>query len=306
MKETTRILRKMGWDRTWLEPDVRWDFPVETWRKKLWLVELDLARTLYETCRDHGLTCFLVGGSMLGAVRHHGFIPWDDDIDIAMPRADYEELLAHPEWFSEPYFLQTPDTDPGYFYSYAKLRNSRTTAATPSFMYQPINQGVMADIFPLDPWVPEEGEPLYHRIMALNRDNSSYMRRSHPHLSPEEQARADSWSGRDPYENRKEIDRLARSFEGRETAYVSHAVITVDAYHSNYFPKADLAEQILVPFEGIELPIPAGYDDFLTREYGDYMSPPPGGVRSSGHLEFIFDPDRPYKEVLAEHGVQLD
>ena len=75
-------------------------------------------------------------------------------------------------------------------------------------------------------------------------------------------------------------------------------MITVDAYHSNYFPKEDVAERIEVPFEGFSLPIPKGYHDFLTREYGDYMQLPPLEKRDSGHQEFIFDPDKPYATLL--------
>ena len=304
MNEVKRLLRKYDLSSDWLREETRCEFVVEPWRKALWLVELDMALELKRVCREHDLKMFLIGGSMIGAVRHQGYIPWDDDMDIGMFRADYETLLAHPEWFEEPYFLQTPDTDPGYFYSYAKLRNSRTTALTPRFGYQPINHGMLIDIFPLDPWVPQEGLPVYEKVMELNRDNSAYMRRSNPRLSPEDQKRADSWSGRDPYETYQEIQRLARSFEGRACDFVSHAVITVDAYHSNYFPMEDLAEIIEVPFEMFQLPIPAGYEDFLTREYGDYRQLPPVEKRNSGHLEFIFDAARGYEQVLQELGMR--
>ena len=84
MKESTRLLHKYGLAKEWLEPEIRADFSVETWRKKLWLVELDLALELKNVCQTQGLSFFLVGGSMIGAVRHQGFIPWDDDMDIAM------------------------------------------------------------------------------------------------------------------------------------------------------------------------------------------------------------------------------
>ncbi|MBQ4424750.1 MAG: LicD family protein [Lachnospiraceae bacterium] len=303
MTEPQRILEKWQLPASRLEEEVICDFTVTPLRKKLWLVMLDMALELDRVCTEHGLKFYLIGGSLLGAVRHRGFIPWDDDMDIGMSRSDYDILRAHPEWFEAPYFLQLPQTDPGCFYGSAKLRNSNTTAYTPFHVWQGINQGIGIDILPLDPWVPELGEEIYERIKALNIDNSNYMRRSNPRLDAAGRARAASWSGRDPYENLKEIERLARSFETVEDApCLSHAVSTVDAYHSNYFPKEDLAELIRVPFEGFMLPIPAGYDHFLTQEYGNYMEFPPVEARSTTH-SLHMDPDTPYKETLRRDGI---
>ena len=304
MKESERILRKRNLPADWLKEEIRSGCEVPVLRKKLWLVILDMALELDRICTEHGLTWYLIGGSLLGAVRHQGFIPWDDDMDIGMPRADYDVLRAHPEWFEAPYFLQLPETDPGCFYASAKLRNSNTTAYTPFHVWQGINQGIMIDILPLDPWVPEEGEPIYDRIKAINIDNSNYMRRSIPDPDPVTKVRAESWSGRDPMENIREIERLAHSFEGREDATaLSHTVSTVDAYHHNYFKKEDLAAIIRAPFEGFLLPIPAGYDSFLTQEYGDYMQLPPVSERGTTH-SMVMDPDTPYKEILKRDGIR--
>ena len=130
-----------------------------------------------------------------------------------------------------------------------------------------------------------KANPEYKKIYTdlPANENGLTVSMMYSNLDAADRARAEAWSGRDPHENIREIHALARQFEGRETAYVSHAVITVDAYDSNYFPKADLEELIPHPFEGTELFIPAGYDDFLTREYGNYMEFPPVEKRNSGH-----------------------
>ncbi len=304
MTECERIIAKNeGITAEYLREEIRDEFTVDTDRKKIWTVLLDLALELDRVCEKYGLRWFLVGGSQLGAVRHKGFIPWDDDMDAAMPRADYEKLLQHADEFSAPYFLQTAENDPGYGYSFTKLRNSNTSAITWNFAWQPMNQGIALDVFPLDPWIPEEGEPLYEQVKALSRDNSAYMRRSNPDLDEAGKKRAAEWSGRDPRENCRMIEALARSFEGKKTGYLSHAVITVDDYPNNYFPEECFRELIRVPFEQFSFPVPAGYDRFLTQEYGDYMAFPPVESRGTKHAEFVLEPDVPYRDFLKEHGI---
>ena len=129
-------------------------------RKRLWNAEIELIVEFARVCEKHNLKWFATEGTLLGAVRHNGFVPWDDDVDIAMPRADYEKLksIASEEFRYPLYFdlwcnNEDPTDDRQILWwphvTFAKLRNSRTTMIEfPK--RENINQGIWIDIFPLD------------------------------------------------------------------------------------------------------------------------------------------------------------
>ena len=135
MTEIERILEKGVVTEDFLKEEIRNDFLVTTERKKLWAVILDLFLEFKRVCDKYGLKYYPCFGFLLGAVRHKGYIPWDDDLDVCMPRDDYERFLELRNEFSHPYFFQIPETDPGYFYGMAKIRNSNTTAMNQMFKY---------------------------------------------------------------------------------------------------------------------------------------------------------------------------
>lgn len=114
--------------------------------------ELDILQRVIDICERHEIKYFMFYGSLLGAVRHHGMIPWDDDIDIAMLREDYDRFLEVAEQELEaPYFLQTWNTDKECFFGgYAKVRNSNTTALDYLHENRKSNAGIWIDILPLD------------------------------------------------------------------------------------------------------------------------------------------------------------
>ena len=96
--------------------------------EQLQVAVLDIFKEFLCVCEKLNLKYYLLGGTLLGAVRHKGFIPWDDDIDVGMLREDYEVFLAHAqELLPDHLFLQTYKTDPGYHHVFAKIRNSNTT-----------------------------------------------------------------------------------------------------------------------------------------------------------------------------------
>ena len=119
--------------------------------KRLQLVELDILKEFIRVCNELNVKYFLDSGTLLGCIRHGGFIPWDDDIDVSMPREDYEIFLKEGQkLLKNKYFLQTYKTDPEYTMGFAKIRNSETTFIESSVKNLKINHGVYIDIFPLD------------------------------------------------------------------------------------------------------------------------------------------------------------
>ena len=122
----------------------------------LQLVELELLQEFDRICRKYGIPYCIIAGTMLGAVRHGGFIPWDDDADVALLRDDYERFRAVCEQELDPakYYFQDHAVTPGYRWGYGKLRRADTLFLREHQEHMPYDQGVFIDVFPLDA-VPE-------------------------------------------------------------------------------------------------------------------------------------------------------
>ena len=137
---------KLQIEPSFFQQEERCGYVVTSGMKRIWAVELDLLNEFARVCRENGLKWFAHAGTMLGAVRHRGFIPWDDDIDIIMPRKDYERLCKlAPSAFSHPYFFQDEQTDRYFARAFSRLRNSETTAIFENekdYRY-PYNQGIL-------------------------------------------------------------------------------------------------------------------------------------------------------------------
>ena len=297
MTEIDRILAKGVINQDFLKEEVICDFLVTTERKKLFAVLLDMLIEFDRICKKHNLRYYLDGGTLLGAIRHKGFIPWDDDIDVEMPREDYERFIKLNNEFSDPYFLQTPYTDPTYFYCPARIRNSNTTALVEMFAYQKFNHGVWLTILPLDNW-REEAEQEYDKIKSLIIENSTYMRISNPHLDEKNKERVKNYSGRNPFDTYNEIMNLARQFNGEPTEYLMIAIEALSPYNTKLWYAEDFKSTILADFEGYKFPIPVGYDRVLKTIFGDYMSFPKVEARGLHHRGVIFDIDKPYTEYV--------
>lgn len=305
MTETERIIDSGLIRPEFLQEEMQCGFLVSQQRKKLFAVILDLLVVFDEICKKHDLRYYLHSGSLLGAIRHRGFIPWDDDLDVAMPRDDYERFIQLTDEFKEPYFLQTPYTDKGYFYSFAKLRNTNTTAVVDLFKYAGFNQGIWISMFPLDFWDENGGRERYLEISKLVAHNSTYMRVSNPYLSEKDKLRVKAYQAeqRDPMHDFEEMHRLASFCKDPNSKYVTTAVITQSRYEDKIWDASDYASAVQVKFEGLSLPAPCGYEHLLTQWYGDYMKFPPIEERGEWHPGIHFDAEIPYKEYLRKQGI---
>lgn len=144
---------KLDIPQSFYEEEERCGYVVKKEMKEVWAVELDLLAEFMRVCKKNNLIFYADGGTILGAVRHKGMIPWDDDIDLMMTRDDYDRLckIAQKE-FRFPYFFQTEETDPGSRRGHAQLRNSMTTGILFCEKKQKLkfNQGIFIDIFPVE------------------------------------------------------------------------------------------------------------------------------------------------------------
>lgn len=294
-----------------LEEEIIDGVKVEKKTKEIWAVELDLYFQLRRVCEKYGLKYFADGGTLLGAVRHKGFIPWDDDMDFAMKRDDYEKLCeVAPKEFKYPYFFQTEFTDPGSQRGHAQLRNSRTTAV---IMYEaedyfPFNQGIFIDIFILDnlPDDPEERKKFVRHMEKTKLRFKKYARRS-TRYKPlkgikgllKKAVHQVLGSTRNPvYEK---FDREAQKYRYQETEECG--MVTLKPLVREYRYRNEwIRETAELPFMFTTVPVPADYRSFLNREYGSGWETP---VRASSlHGDTIFDTDRPYTEYIKNKGLR--
>ena len=119
--------------------------------RTLQLIELKILLEIKRVCETNNIKYFLIGGTLLGAVRHNGFIPWDDDIDIGMMRDEYKRFLeVFPLSKGDEYTLETTETDSGHAYLYGKVRLSGTTFQEERNKNVLENQGIWVDVFPFD------------------------------------------------------------------------------------------------------------------------------------------------------------
>lgn len=296
-----------------LESEIRDGYLVSSEMKEIWAVQLDLLNEFIRVCKKYNLTYYADGGTLLGAVRHKGIIPWDDDIDVMMFRTDYEKLckIAQEE-FQHPYFFQTEYTDPGSLRSHAQLRNSNTTAILKSNLDKDFtfNQGIFLDIFVLDA-VPDNEQLFDAQLSAIETlkrktfDFASYTNRYEVttsnkfkhiikyvlHIVLSFYYKITKRPNKYFVKLQKEITKYNKSETQRVAKYFDIPMNKKRrVWNRNIFTSS-----VEIPFEMFNISVPIGYIELLDQFYGSWKE---YKIGTATHGEVIFDTNTDYKEYL--------
>ncbi len=288
------------------QPEIRCNYYISHKMKKVWAIELDLLKKFAEVCEKYNLSYFMDGGTLLGAVRHKGFIPWDDDADVIMPRKDYNKLwsIASKE-FKEPYFFQTTLSENDFFRSHAQLRNSFTTGFIDEDEKKDINRGIFIDIFVLDN-IPDNilERNFFRKKIAFEKKMFVYQYDvAYKKLSLKKKAfyifvhfffRIVSYKRFFEHFNRNTLGKYTNTC----TALVGD--ITLKWRTNVQWERKWFEGYVYLPFENLMLRAPKYYNEVLSKQYGDFMKIPEDITASNfkSHGKVTFDPDTPYKEYF--------
>ena len=243
-------------------------------------IQMGILDDVHRFCKEHHLRYFLSSGTLIGAVRHKGYIPWDDDIDIYMPRQDYEQFM-HTYKDRGHYRVINPRLEDNYYYTFAKVVDQRTRMVEDEVQGYEI--GVYMDIFPVD-YVTENLQErgrvfrlkhLLYKIRRCKLSHENYLSSKLAYLCyrclPISVQQLNCW-----------IERLIVLREPTDTVC---NMTEAGPKMKGCFPATDIASSVDIEFEGRIYKTMVGYRDYLERTYGDYMTLPPVEQRVTHHFE---------------------
>ena len=259
-----------------------------------------------EFCNEHNINFFLIGGSCIGALRHQGFIPWDDDIDVALLRDDYEKL--HEVWEKygnhENYALCRTTKDKIYHHSASQLKNNNTTFINKCSKNEDINHGIYIDVDVLDYRPSSKFQMFVQDFFALVYSLFKAQR------VPDSRGKflrylAAFLLGVCPLKNiRYYIFKFAKKrmmkYKPENCKYVSEMIIGPKAM-KRLMPKEWFTKTKMAKFEGYEMPIPDGAEQWMTMIFGNYMEFPPVGERKAKHEIILMDTENSYKKYKGKY-----
>lgn len=260
--------------------------------------ELRILLEFNRICIKHNIVYSLGYGTLLGAIRHKGFIPWDDDVDVIMLREEYNKFIAVvKQELSNDFAYVDHDVEEKYYYSYAKLRSNSVELKEASVDHLGIHQGVWIDIFPYDAIPSDEKEALDHKN-NIKKYHNRFVASVLAHVQPKE-----TGIKKVVKKTLKSINRKTRNINYFRNKWFNqqHRMLikfnhhddlkytcvatnfTDHEYHASVLTRETLLNTISHTFEGHQLPIIAPYHEHLSAIYGDYMTPPPLDEQVSVH-----------------------
>ena len=267
--------------------------------KKMKAKMLDLLIYFRDFCNEHGLRFWLIGGGAIGAVREHGFVPWDDDVDVQMPRPDFDKFVELWDKYGDKdrYVFCNSNREVNYHHCGASLRDPSTTFICTYNKYNDICHGIMLEIGSVHP-TPDNKLLQYKQIFdgymfALFNNQRLPNNRGKKirtltkiayTLIPWKKVQDDIWIRADKNKAKYSWDKChyVKELWGK-TSFMN-------------FPREWFDSVVWVDFEGEKMPLPAGYHEYLTLIFGDYMQRPPAPERVAKHELLFVDMDHPYTD----------
>lgn len=258
--------------------------------EKVHIVQLHMALEVKRICMKHDIKYSIIAGTLLGAVRHKGFIPWDDDLDIGMTRENYDRFIkVCKQELSDVYFLQTWETDSGFALPIAKLRKNGTRFVEKNSSDASLHSGIYIDIFPFDN-VPKGS---FRRLL---QDRSTYLLKRILLIRLNYRVWEDNeFVKKMLYKTLGLLSRFLTINQIKNFLYKqmiannskdSKKKVTFGGaygYKKESIKKEWLENLIEIDFDNVKLSAPVNYEEYLTYFYGDYMTPPPENKRYNRH-----------------------
>ena len=253
-------------------------------------LELDILKQIHQVCTDNDFRYSLAGGTLLGAVRHGGFIPWDDDIDIFMPRPDYDKLIEYCKTHQTPFKLISNETESKYSYLFAKAVNPNTVIIEESSNRTNVDLGVYVDIFPIDGLcndyessVKKFNKSKFLRELLVAYNWKKYFRSKTKSIIYEPIRLMMFILSRFVNHN-KLINKIKSRYQSVDFEKFNYSACICGAYRLREINTKDVySEYTEIEFEGEKFNAIKNYDTYMKSIYGDYMKLPPKEKQKSHH-----------------------